>query len=170
MNLEEYIRDIPDFPKKGILFKDITPLLQDPKSYRKVIDILTEHYSGKNIDYVAAIEARGFLFGPQLALELNKGFIPIRKPGKLPADSLSAEYELEYGTNILEIHKDSIKPGDKILLIDDLLATGGTTKAAIQLIEKLKGEVIGLGFLLELKELNGREDLQGYEVFSIIAT
>ena len=169
MNIEEFIREIPDFPKEGILFKDITPILHNPETYNYVIDKMVEYYSDFEIDYVAAIEARGFLFGPQIAMRLNKGFIPIRKPGKLPADVISAEYELEYGTNTIEIHKDAVKPGDKILLIDDLLATGGTTRAAINLIEKLEGEVVGIGFLLELLALEGRAELKGYDIYSLIS-
>lgn len=169
MNIKEFIREIPDFPKEGILFKDITPILQNPETYNYVIDKMVEYYSEVEIDYVAAIEARGFLFGPQIAMRLDKGFIPIRKPGKLPAEVISAEYELEYGTNTIEIHKDAIKPGDKVLLIDDLLATGGTTKAAINLIEQLDGEVIGIGFLLELEALEGRDELKGYNVYSLIS-
>jgi len=169
MNIKEFIREIPDFPKEGILFKDITPILHNPETYNYVIDKMVEYYSDFEIDYVAAIEARGFLFGPQIAMRLNKGFIPIRKPGKLPADVISAEYELEYGTNTIEIHKDAVKPGDKILLIDDLLATGGTTRAAINLIEKLEGEVVGIGFLLELLALEGRAELKGYNIYSLIS-
>ncbi len=169
MNIKEFIREIPDFPKEGILFKDITPILHDPKIYNYVIDKMVEYYSEFEIDYVAAIEARGFLFGPQIAMRLDKGFIPIRKPGKLPAEVISAEYELEYGTNTIEVHKDAIKSGDKVLLIDDLLATGGTTRAAISLIEQLDGEVIGIGFLLELEALEGREELEGYKVYSLIS-
>ncbi len=169
MNIKEFIREIPDFPKEGILFKDITPILHDPKIYNYVIDKMVEYYSEFEIDYVAAIEARGFLFGPQIAMRLDKGFIPIRKPGKLPAEVISAEYELEYGTNTIEVHKDAIKSGDKVLLIDDLLATGGTTRAAISLIEQLDGEVIGIGFLLELEALKGREELEGYKVYSLIS-
>ncbi len=169
MNIKEFIREIPDFPKEGILFKDITPILHNPETYNYVIDKMVEYYSDFEIDYVAAIEARGFLFGPQIAMRLNKGFIPIRKPGKLPAEVISAEYELEYGTNTIEIHKDAVKPGDKILLIDDLLATGGTTRAAINLIEKLEGEVVGIGFLLELLALEGRAELKGYDIYSLIS-
>ena len=169
MNIKEFIREIPDFPKEGILFKDITPILHNPETYNYVIDKMVEYYSEFEIDYVAAIEARGFLFGPQIAMRLNKGFIPIRKPGKLPAEVLSAEYELEYGTNTIEIHKDAVKKGDKILLIDDLLATGGTTKAAINLIEKLDGIVVGIGFLLELLALEGRNELKGYDIYSLIS-
>lgn len=169
MNIKDFIREIPDFPKEGILFKDITPILQNPKSYKYVINKMVEYYSDFDIDYVAAIEARGFLFGPQIAMKLDKGFIPIRKPGKLPAEVISAEYELEYGTNTIEIHKDAIKPGDRVLLIDDLLATGGTTKAAIELIEKLNGKIVSVGFLLELTALNGRDELEGYDVYSLIS-
>jgi len=169
MNIKEFIREIPDFPKEGILFKDITPILQNPKTYKYVINKMVDYYSNYDIDYVAAIEARGFLFGPQIAMKLDRGFIPIRKPGKLPAEVISAEYDLEYGTNTIEIHKDAIKPGDKVLLIDDLLATGGTTKAAIELIEKLNGKIISVGFLLELTALKGRNELEGYDVYSLIS-
>lgn len=168
MNLKEKLREVPDFPEKGILFKDITPLLQDIEAFDEVIDIFIEEYSNKEFDYIAAIEARGFLLGPVLSRELKKGFIPIRKPGKLPCDKITATYELEYGQNTLEIHTDAINPGDKVLLIDDLLATGGTSKAAIELIERLEGDVVSAGYLIELVDLAGRDNLQEYEIFSIM--
>ncbi len=166
--LKEYIRNIPDFPEEGIMFKDITPLLSNKDAFKKTIEIFCDHYKEMDIDYVAAIEARGFIFGTPVALALNKGFIPIRKTGKLPAEKISVSYELEYGENILEIHKDAFKPGDKIILLDDLLATGGTTKASIELIEKLGGQVVGLGFLLELVKLQGRKKLEDYDIFCIM--
>jgi len=168
MNLSDYIREIPDFPKEGILFKDITPLLQDTAAFQLAIDRMAEYYQELEFDYIAGIEARGFLLGPTLAYKLDKGFIPIRKPGKLPAEKISASYELEYGTNTLEMHKDAFKPGDKVLLVDDLLATGGTAQAAVELIEGLGGKVVGIGFLIELAALNGRSDLEGYDVYSIL--
>ncbi len=168
MNLKEILREIPDFPEEGILFKDITPLLRDIDAFNEIIDRFMEEYSEVEFDYIAAIEARGFLLGPILSRELDRGFIPIRKPGKLPADKISATYELEYGENTLEIHTDAIDSGDRVLLIDDLLATGGTSNAAIELIERLGGEVIGAGYLIELVDLNGRERLQEYDIFTIM--
>ena len=168
MNLKAKIRNIPDFPKKGILFKDITPLLKDFESLKESIVKLADFFRDYEIDYVVGIEARGFLVGTPLALELKKGFIPIRKPGKLPHEVLKREYELEYGKNILEIHKDAVNKGDKILIIDDLLATGGTTYAASKMVEELGGEVVACGFLLELDALNGREILEDYEVRSLL--
>ncbi|ADQ15066.1 adenine phosphoribosyltransferase [Halanaerobium hydrogeniformans] len=168
MNLKDKIRNIPDFPKKGILFKDITPLLKDSEALKEAIVKLADFFRDYEIDYVVGIEARGFLIGTPLALELDKGFIPIRKPGKLPHEVLKKEYELEYGKNVLEIHKDAISDGDKILIIDDLLATGGTTYAANKMVEELGGEVVACGFLLELDALNGREILKDYEVRSLL--
>ncbi|RCW43788.1 MULTISPECIES: adenine phosphoribosyltransferase [unclassified Halanaerobium] len=168
MNLKEKIRNIPDFPEKGILFKDITPLLKDKNAFKEAIVKMADMFNNKEFDYVVGIEARGFIVGTPLALEMDKGFIPIRRPGKLPYDTLSISYELEYGKNKLEIHKDAIDKGDKILLIDDLLATGGTTKAAVELIEKLGGQVIGCGFLLELGNLEGRKMLEGYDIRSLL--
>ena len=168
MKLKEFIRNISDFPEEGIEFKDITPLLQNSEAFDKAIDNIYRHYQDFNFDYIAGIEARGFIIGPPLALKFNKGFIPIRKPGKLPADKLSTSYDLEYGSNELEIHQDAINPGDKILLVDDLLATGGTVKAAIDLIEELGGEVVSVGFLLELEKLNGRQKFNNYDSFSLI--
>ncbi len=168
MNLKSYIRNVPDFPKEGIMFKDITPMLKDKDAFSESIQLIKENYSDIEIDYIVGIEARGFIVGTPLALAMNKGFIPIRKPGKLPAEKVTTSYDLEYGSNELELHSDSINEGDKILIIDDLLATGGTVKAACDLVEELGGDIVGIGFLLELKELNGREKLEGYDVFSLL--
>ena len=167
-NLKKYIRDIPDFPKKGILFKDITTLLKEGKIFQSVIDKLYERYKDKKIDKVVAIESRGFIFGGALALKLGAGFIPVRKKGKLPSKTHSVSYELEYGIDTLEIHSDAIKPGENILLLDDLLATGGTAKAVCELIEKLGGKIIEAAFLIELSFLHGRSKLSGHDVFSMI--
>lgn len=168
MDLKSYIRDIPDFPKEGIIFKDITTLLKEPDAYREALDMMADHYKEKDFDYIVAIEARGFIIGAPLALALNKGFIPIRKPGKLPADIISASYELEYGSNQIEMHKDALKSGDKVLLVDDLLATGGTVRAAIDLIEDLGANIIGVAFLMELLFLNGRDKFADYDIFSLL--
>lgn len=168
MRLKSKIRNIPDFPKEGILFKDITPLLKDAEALKESIRRMAVMFKDHDIDYVVGIEARGFLVGTPLAIALNKGFIPIRKPGKLPHEVLDMKYELEYGENVLEIHKDAVSEGDKILLIDDLLATGGTTLAATKMIEKLGGKIVACGFLLELKDLDGREVLKDYEVKSLL--
>ncbi|MGM0548316.1 MAG: adenine phosphoribosyltransferase [Bacillota bacterium] len=168
MDLSQKIRNIPDFPKEGILFKDITPLLRDKEALKEAIVKMADMFREHEIDYVVGIEARGFLVGTPLAIELDKGFIPIRKPGKLPDEVLNVSYQLEYGKNEIEIHKDAINKGDKILLVDDLLATGGTTLAATQMIESLGGEVVGCAFLLELDELAGREVLKNYKVKSLL--
>lgn len=168
MNLSKKIRGIPDFPKEGILFKDITPLLKDKGSLKEAIVKMADMFRNYEIDYVVGIEARGFLIGTPLAIELDKGFIPIRKPGKLPHEVLTKSYQLEYGTNEIEIHKDAFNKGDKILLVDDLLATGGTTLAATEMIEELGGEIVGCAFLLELDELAGRKKLKDYEVKSLL--
>lgn len=168
MNLSDKIRNIPDFPKEGILFKDITPLLKDKEALKEAIVKMADMVREYDIDYVVGIEARGFLVGTPLAIELDKGFIPIRKPGKLPHDVLKIAYELEYGENVIEIHKDAVNKGDKILIVDDLLATGGTTLAATEMIEKLGGEVVACAFLLELEALNGRDVLKDYEVKSLL--
>jgi adenine phosphoribosyltransferase len=168
MELAKMIRDVPDFPVKGILFKDITTLIKDPDAFQEAIDALLDHCIEKDIDIVAAIEARGFIFGAPLAYELAAGFVPIRKPGKLPADKASVSYTLEYGTNTLEMHKDAIEPGQKVLIVDDLLATGGSAKAAAELIESVGGEVVGFIFLIELGFLNGVAKLEGYDVFSLL--
>jgi len=166
--LKTKIRDIPDFPKPGILFKDITPLVQDPDSLRFAIEQLIKPFKNSNITAVAGMEARGFIFGSLAAWELNVGFIPLRKPGKLPYDVQSVAYTLEYGEASLEAHIDAIKPGDRILLIDDLLATGGTAKASCQLIEKLGGEVVACAFVIELAMLHGRDQLDNTPIHSLI--
>lgn len=168
MDLKAIIRDVPDFPKKGIMFKDITTLLKDSRAFNEAITKLVAHFENREFDYIVGIEARGFIIGAPMALALQKGFIPIRKPGKLPAETISESYELEYGSNTIEMHRDALQPGDRVLLIDDLLATGGTIKAAVDLIEKLGAEVVGLGFLMELSFLDGREKLQGYDIFSLL--
>lgn len=169
MDLAKLIRDVPDFPVKGILFKDITPLVRDPDAFQEAIDRMAEPFRGMEIDLVAAIESRGFIFGAPIACEFGAGFVPIRKPDKLPADKISASYTLEYGTNTLEMHRDAVQPGQKVLLVDDLLATGGSASAAISLIEQLGGEVVGVAFLIDLTFLNGMEKLKGYTVHSVIS-
>jgi adenine phosphoribosyltransferase len=168
MDLARYIRDIPDFPKPGIIFKDITPLLADPAAFHEAIRRLHEHYKDQSIDAVAAAEARGFLFAAPLALLMNKPLIPLRKPGKLPYRTYSLKYELEYGTAELQMHIDGVVSGHRVLLIDDLLATGGTMEAGCRLIEKAGGQIAGCAFLVELAFLHGREKLQPYDVFSLI--
>ncbi len=168
MNLANYIRDIPDFPKPGILFKDITPLLNDPAAFQESIDRFTDHFQKTPIDAIAAAEARGFLFAAPLAMLMKKPLVPLRKPGKLPYRTHSLQYDLEYGSAELQIHIDGFKPGAKVLLIDDLLATGGTLAAACQLIEKARGQVVGCAVLVELLFLKGRNKLNPYEVFSIL--
>jgi adenine phosphoribosyltransferase len=168
MDLASYIRDIPDFPKTGIIFKDITPLLADPAAFQHAIKLLSDHYRDKHIDAVAAAEARGFLFAAPLALQLKKPLIPLRKPGKLPFRTYSLKYELEYGTAELQMHIDGVVGGHRVLLIDDLLATGGTMHAGCQLIEKAGGQVAGCAFLVELAFLKGRDKLRPYEIFSLI--
>ncbi len=167
-DLKKYIRSIKDFPKKGIMFRDITTLLKEPEAIDATIDQLLNVCEGLKIDKVVGVESRGFIFGGLLAQKLGVGFIPARKPGKLPAETESATYQLEYGEDKIEIHKDAINPGDKVLLHDDLLATGGTAKAAVDLIEKLGGEVVQIVFLIELSFLNGRKDLKDYDVKSLI--
>ena len=162
------IRDVPDFPKPGILFKDITPVLADPKLFRATIDWFAELYAGEHIDVVVGMESRGFLFGAPLAMELSAAFVPARKPGKLPYDRISVEYSLEYGTATLEMHADAIKPGDKVLVVDDLLATGGTARATCDLVERLGGEVVAACFVVELGFLPGRQALTGVPVRSIL--
>ncbi len=168
MELAGLIRDVPDFPIEGILFKDITTLIRDGDAFREVIDWMVDQYAGSNIDTVVAIEARGYIFGAPLAYQLGAGFVPIRKPGKLPAKTISESYELEYGTNSLEMHEDGIEPGQRVLVIDDLLATGGSARAAVNLVDRLGGKIIGVAFLIELDFLNGREKLEGYDVKSLI--
>lgn len=166
--LKSAIRDVPDFPKKGIIFKDITPLLKDPALFKKAVDALAAPFENKKIDKVASVESRGFILGSALAYNLGASFIPVRKKGKLPYLTYYAEYELEYGTDILEMHQDAIQKGDKVLIIDDLLATGGTLGAVINLVRKMGGEIAGIGFLIELAFLKGREKNKGYEIFSLI--
>jgi len=168
MDLASMIRDVPDFPVKGVLFKDITTLIKDPDAFQEVIDRLVDRYADRDLDLVAAVESRGFIFGPPVAYQLGVGFVPIRKLGKLPAEKINASYTLEYGAETLEMHTDAIQPGQKVLIIDDLIATGGSAKAAIELVERLGGEVVGLGFLIELTFLHGREKLKNYEVYSMI--
>ncbi len=167
-DLKKLIREIPDFPKPGILFYDITTLLKDPAGLRAVIDALAARYRNAGIDTVLGIEARGFIFAPALACALGAGFVPVRKPKKLPAATEGIEYQLEYGTDRLEIHRDAIAPGQRVLILDDLLATGGTAAAVAKLVEKLRGQVAGLGFVVELDFLKGREKLAGYDVFSLL--
>jgi adenine phosphoribosyltransferase len=168
MNLGDYIRDIPDFPKPGILFKDITPLLAVPAAFAHSIQLLADHYRNTPFDAIAAAEARGFLLAAPLALELKKPLIPLRKPGKLPYRTYSLKYDLEYGTAELQMHTDVVAQGARVLLVDDLLATGGTMKAGCALIEQAGGQVAGCGFLVELLFLNGRERLKPYDVFSLV--
>jgi adenine phosphoribosyltransferase len=168
MNLKDKIRDIADFPQKGILFRDITTLIKDPAAFKYVIDELTKRYADEKIDIVAAVESRGYVFGAPLAYNLGAGFVTIRKPGKLPCETYSQEYELEYGKNTIEIHKDAVKKGQRVLLIDDLIATGGSSKAAAKLIELEGGKIIEIAFIIELNFLNGREALKDYPVYSMI--
>ena len=166
--LKALIRTVPDFPKPGILFYDITTLLKDRAGFAQLIDAFAAHYIGKGIDLVLGTEARGFIFAPAIAYRLNAGFIPVRKPNKLPAATNKASYDLEYGTDALEIHKDAIEPGQRVLLVDDLLATGGTMGATVQLVEGLGGKVAGIAFAIELDFLNGRNKLAGHDVFSLL--
>jgi len=166
--LKKLIREVPDFPKPGILFYDITTLLKDKDGLRGVIDALCNHYKDANVDVVLGIEARGFIFAPALAYALHAGFVPVRKPKKLPADCLRVTYDLEYGTDCLEMHKDAIARGNRVLIVDDLLATGGTAAAVARLVEQAGGQVVGLGFAVELTFLHGRGKLPGYDVFSLM--
>ena len=166
--LKALVRTVPDFPKPGILFYDITTLLKDRLGFARLIDALTEHYLNDDIELVLGIEARGFIFGPALAYRLNAGFVPVRKPKKLPAEVLQWKYDLEYGQDTLEIHKDAIQPGQRVLVCDDLLATGGTAKAAAAMVENLGGKIYGMGFVVELDGLKGRDKLKGYDVFSLL--
>jgi adenine phosphoribosyltransferase len=168
MDLKQLIREVPDFPKAGILFYDVTTLLKDKDGFGHVIDCLEEHYRDKRVDIILGIEARGFIFAPALAYAMGTGFIPVRKPKKLPWDCERVEYALEYGTDCLEIHRDAIRPGQHVLIIDDVLATGGTAAAVASLVEKLGGTVAGLGFVIELGFLGGRKKLPGYDVYSLV--
>lgn len=169
IELQGYIRSIPDWPKKGILFRDITPLLAEPKALIAAVDALCAGFTDLAIDYVAAVEARGFIFGTSVAERLGAGFVPIRKKGKLPYKTESVTYDLEYGTDTVEIHRDAISKGAKVLMVDDLLATGGTMAAACKLIEKIGGEIAGITFLIELGDLAGRNKLEGYNISTVIS-
>jgi adenine phosphoribosyltransferase len=166
--LKKLIREVPDFPKKGILFYDITTLLKDKAGYATLIDQLAERYIGEHVDLILGMEARGFIFGPALAYRLNAGFVPVRKPGKLPAATARVEYDLEYGSNALEMHKDAIEKGQRVLIVDDLLATGGTAEATTKLATSLGAEIAGLAFVVELDFLKGRDKLKPYDVFSLL--
>jgi adenine phosphoribosyltransferase len=166
--LKKLIREVPDFPKPGILFYDITTLLKDRLGFATLIDALSEYYLPKNVDLILGMEARGFIFGPALAYRLNAGFVPVRKPGKLPATTARVEYQLEYGSNVLEIHKDAVQTGQRVIIVDDLLATGGTAEATAKLASSLGAEIAGLGFVVELDFLHGREKLKQYDVFSLL--
>jgi adenine phosphoribosyltransferase len=166
--LRKKIREIPDFPKPGILFYDITTLLKEPGPYHEAIDLMLEPYRDAGIEIVVGMESRGFIFSAPMAYELKAGLVPVRKLGKLPAETLTVEYALEYGSNTLEIHRDAIKPGQKVLIVDDLLATGGTVRGTIELVQRLQGDVVGLAFLVELEFLKGRDRLQGQRVTSVI--
>ena len=166
--LKEHIRDIPDFPKSGVVFKDITPLLADSEAFTAVVDELSERFEGRPVDKVLGIEARGFIIAAPIAYRLGAGFVPVRKAGKLPWDIEKEEYALEYGTDRLEIHRDAVQPGERALLIDDVMATGGTAAATVRLVEKLGGEIVGLGFVIELAFLGGRAKLEGLDAVSLL--
>ena len=166
--LEEYVRSIPDFPEPGIIFRDITTILQDPDGLHLAIQSMQDKLKDTEFDVVVGTESRGFIFGVPIAYKLHKAFVPVRKKGKLPCETVSMEYDLEYGSAVIEMHKDSIKPGQKVVLVDDLVATGGTIEAAIKLVEELGGEVVKVVFLMELAGLKGRERLKGYEVESVL--
>ena len=168
MDLRGLIRDVPDFPKPGIVFKDITTLTKDPEGLRAAVDALADRYADADVDLVVGIEARGFVFGAAVAYKLGVGFVPARKPGKLPAQTVSAAYELEYGTDAIEMHRDAIGQGQRVLIVDDLLATGGTAAAAAELVSGLGGEIVAIAFLIDLAFLRGKDKLAGYEVFSLI--
>ena len=166
--LKKLIREIPDFPKKGILFYDITTLLKDKLGFATLIDALAEYYLPQKVDLILGMEARGFIFGPALAYRLNAGFVPVRKPGKLPAETARVEYQLEYGSNVLEVHKDAVQKGQRVIIVDDLLATGGTAEATTKLATSLGAEIAGLGFVVELDFLKGRDKLRQYDVYSLL--
>lgn len=167
-NIEEYVRSIPDFPEEGIIFRDVTSVLQDGDGLHLAIDLMQEKISDIDFDVIVGPESRGFIFGVPIAYNLHKPFVPVRKKGKLPCETIEREYELEYGKATIEMHKDSIKPGQKVVIVDDLIATGGTIEAITKLIEELGGEVVGIVFLMELEGLKGREKLEGYRVESVI--
>ncbi len=166
--IKAHIRDIPDFPKPGILFKDITPILKSPKAFRATVDALVEQHGGDEVELICGVESRGFLFGAAMAYQMGLGFVPVRKPGKLPYKTVRESYSLEYGQNTLEMHIDAVGEGQRVLIIDDLLATGGTAKAAANLIRKQGASVVGFGFVVELGFLKGREQLEGAEVRSLL--
>lgn len=166
--IDQYVRSIPDFPEEGIIFRDITSVIQDAEGLKKAIDGMIESLKDVEFDLVLGPESRGFIFGMPVAYALNKGFVPVRKKGKLPCETIEREYALEYGTATIEMHKDAIKPGDKVVIVDDLVATGGTIEAIIDMVESLGGEVVKIQFLMELAGLNGREKLKGYEVDSLL--
>ena len=168
MDLRNLIRDVPDFPKPGIVFKDITTLTKDPDGFRAAVDAIAARYTDANVDVIVGIESRGFVFGAAVAYKMGLGFVPARKPGKLPAPMVSAEYELEYGTDALEIHRDAIGEGQRVLIVDDLLATGGTAAATAKLVSGLGGDIVAIAFLIDLAFLKGRDNPAGYEVFSLI--
>ena len=168
MDLKKYIADIPDFPEPGVIFRDVTPLLANKDAYQESIRLISEFAKDKKVDVIVGPEARGFLFGCPVALALHCGFVPVRKPGKLPREVISQSYDLEYGSNEIQMHSDSIQDGQNVLVVDDLLATGGTVEAAITLIEKMGGNVVGTAFLIELEALKGRELLKDYDVFSVL--
>jgi adenine phosphoribosyltransferase len=166
--LRDCVRDIPDFPKPGIIYKDITPLLSNTEAFRSTIDLIGEHFEGQKIDRVLGVEARGFIIAAPVAYRFGAAFVPVRKAGKLPWEIERVEYELEYGTDLLEIHRDAVEPGDRVVIVDDVLATGGTAAATVRLVEKLGGSVIGLGFVIELGFLGGRKKLEGLDVLSLV--
>lgn len=168
MNLKDYITDIPDFPSEGILFRDITPLCQDAAAFKEAIDQLANFAKSKDAEIIVGPDARGFIFGCPVAIETGAGFVPVRKPGKLPREVVSCKYDLEYGSNELQMHKDAIKPGQKVVICDDLLATGGTVEATIKMIQELGGKVVGCCFLIELLALNGRDKLKNYDIFTVM--
>lgn len=168
MDLKKYIADIPDFPEPGILFRDVTPLLADKDAYKESVRLIAEFAKDKNVDVVAGPEARGFLFGCPAAMKIGCGFVPVRKPGKLPREVVSKSYDLEYGHNEIQMHSDSIKPGQNVLIVDDLLATGGTVDATVSLVEQMGGNVVGIAFLIELEALKGRELLKDYDVYAVL--
>jgi adenine phosphoribosyltransferase len=166
--LRAKIREVPDFPKPGILFYDITTLLKDPEAYREAVNLMVKPFKEAQVDIVVGMESRGFIFSGPIAYQLHAGLVPVRKLGKLPAETVSVEYALEYGSNTLEIHKDAIQPGQRVLIVDDLLATGGTVRGTIELVERLRGTIVGLDFLVELTFLKGRERLTGYQAASVV--
>ena len=167
-DLKKLIREVPDWPKKGILFYDLTTLIKDKSGFRQLIDSFADHYSDKALDLVLGIEARGFIFGPALAYRLGTGFVPVRKPNKLPSATARVTYELEYGTDSLEIHRDAVRPGDRVLIVDDLIATGGTAGACVRLARDMGASIVGLGVVVELESLGGRSKLDGVDVFSLL--